>query len=616
MDGGRRRRQTESDRRERQERARTLGRRFTRAGCDVGAFSTADIELESTPGDITTFFGLGSPEDISAKAAAALPSTPANQPAKQAPTTDFLGIAIHCAQGSTLCSGSHARPDPLPDEPGGYVGFQALFGNVNVAPVICAKAPAGCSGGNVKDTDGNVIQDAYGRPGFPNAFSPLASQSLGYAATMLEAGTPVVYLYIADVHDRNPLPLDPATNRPTVAHAFGPGEAEYVAQLKAYDVAFGKFFARLAVDGITKDNTLFVVVPDENDHFVGSAPIPANCNGITIPCTYQFASEINAHINRLLLTQRNNSTPFSVHSDDAPNVYINGNPAPTAAVTRTMEHDLDALTAVNPITGATDKLSVFQADPAEMKLLHMITASPARTPTVTMFGDDNYFFFTQSPNTNCTVAPSCISVPVPPAATFTTWNHGDVQQDITRTWMAMVGPGVEVQGRNDEVFSDHTDVRPTIMALVGLKDSYVHDGRVLVEKLDDHALPKGIRSGEDHYVDLAEAYKQINATLGPFSLNSLVYANRAVTGGDAAYANYLNIIDAITNKRDALAGQMKTALNAAAFEGQPVNHDQQKNLVDQADQLADQMADLAHTGRLDNDRHDGDDNNGRGHSGD
>jgi hypothetical protein len=36
---------------------------------------------------------------------------------------------------------------------------------------------------------------------FPNSFSPTASQSLGYAAAMLEASLPVVYVYIADAHD-------------------------------------------------------------------------------------------------------------------------------------------------------------------------------------------------------------------------------------------------------------------------------------------------------------------------------------------------------------------------------------------------------------------------------
>src|ERR1700730_13861416 len=126
---------------------------FTRAGCDVGAFSIANMEFESLPADVRTVFGPGSPEDVSVSAALALPRTPANAPARQATNTDYLGIAVHCSQGSQLCNNSHARADALPDEPNGYAGFKALFGNVNVAPVICAAAPAGCNGsGSVKDT--------------------------------------------------------------------------------------------------------------------------------------------------------------------------------------------------------------------------------------------------------------------------------------------------------------------------------------------------------------------------------------------------------------------------------------------------------------------------------
>jgi len=311
----------------------------------------------------------------------------------------LLGVAVHCASSSPLCSGSNGAPDLLPDEPGGYTNFNALYGNINVAPVICQNASAAAcdSNGHVKDINGNLVTDAFGRPGFPSGFSPTAAQSLGYAAAMLERGISVVYLYIADAHDRNPLTPDPTTGF-TTARAFGPGEAEYVAQLRAYDQAFGAFFARLAARGITRENTLFVVVPDENDHFVGSQPTPVGCDGINVPCTYQFASEINASLNRLLATQRGNTTPQVVHNDDAPNMYIVGNPAPTAPVTRTMEYDLDALTTTNPITGKTDKLSLFLADQAEMKLLHMVTASPARTPTLTMFGNDDYFFSNDSKN--------------------------------------------------------------------------------------------------------------------------------------------------------------------------------------------------------------------------
>ena len=52
-----------------------------------------------------------------------------------------------------------------------------MFGNISVQPVISPSGP-------VKDLDGNIIADAFGRPGFPNAFSPTATQSLGYAATL------------------------------------------------------------------------------------------------------------------------------------------------------------------------------------------------------------------------------------------------------------------------------------------------------------------------------------------------------------------------------------------------------------------------------------------------
>jgi hypothetical protein len=86
---------------------------FTRAGCDVGAFSVANIEFESIPADVNTVFGATSPEGIEA-----------NNPAvRDKANADFLGIAIHCAKGSPLCNNAHARPDLLPDEPGGLYGL-------------------------------------------------------------------------------------------------------------------------------------------------------------------------------------------------------------------------------------------------------------------------------------------------------------------------------------------------------------------------------------------------------------------------------------------------------------------------------------------------------------
>src|SRR5215471_16568977 len=180
----------------------------------------------------------------------------------------------------------------------------------------------------------------------------------------------------------------------------------------------------------------------------------------------------------------------------------------------------------------------------------------------------------------------------PTNSTFA-WNHGDVQEDITRTWMAMAGPGVKRQGRDASVFSDHTDVRPTMMAPVGLKDDYVHDSRVLAEDLDERALPHGIRAHREQFLKLARVYKQLTAPLGSVGLNSLDFANRSIVADDTTYAQYLATLGAITSNRDALASEIKAVLDAAAFAGQDVDEHMAGDLVSRANRIVDQVADLA-----------------------
>jgi hypothetical protein len=549
---------------------------FTRAGCDVGVFSLNGLAIENAT-DIANIFG----------------SSAGTQ------NQDYLGIAIHCANdSSSQCNkqGANARPDVLADEPGPngepgpgrYTGFSALYGNINVQPVISPSGP-------VMDLDGQVIYDSNpgnpnsNKPGFPTNFDPTATASLGYALQMLKVGIPIIYAYIADAHDpQRPNVKDAALNpAPNGGNAYGPGEAGYVAQLKAWDGAFGKFFANLQGLGIDETNTLFVVVPDENDHFAGGPPT-ANCDGVNTPCTYAKVGEIDAALDKLLLQQRMNSTPFLVHSDSAPNFYLNTNPGPTDKVTRTMEIDADALKVVSPITGNTDKLSKLLADRAEMKLLHMVTFSPQRTPTFTMFGNDNYFFTTGNPCNSTTV----FACELPGFA----WNHGDFQRDITRTWVGFAGPGVKQLGRHDGQFTDHTDVRPTLMALLGLTDDYVHDGRVIAEWINDHALPDGIRDRREDFIELAQVYKQLNAPKGELGRASLVWANRSVTSvstGDQTYMRYLKRIADITDDRDELAGKIKTVLDNAAFHNQPVGEGAEDGLGNRARRLIDEVKDLA-----------------------
>ena len=167
---------------------------YTRAGCDVGAFSVANIEFERLPDDVTTVLWRRQPLPTS-RCGAELNVAELRRPSSSRTPTISASRSI-ARINSPLCNNSFAANDLLPDEPNGYNGFKGLFGNINVQPVISPSGP-------VKDLDGNVIADQFGHPGFPNIFSPSATQSLGYAATMLEAGVQVVYLYIADAHDNH-----------------------------------------------------------------------------------------------------------------------------------------------------------------------------------------------------------------------------------------------------------------------------------------------------------------------------------------------------------------------------------------------------------------------------
>jgi len=534
---------------------------YTRAGCNFGAVATANTILENTSVDVSRVFGPNSPQQQ---------EVIANPPPSTLPQADFVGIGIHCALGNSLCSSTNTgQPDLLPDEPGAYTGYMGLFGHKYVAPQISPSGP-------LTDLNGNVIQDPQGHIGFPGFDGMSAAVSLAYVADMQEHSVPITYAYISDAHDMHPS-----------GPAFGPGQAGYVAALKAYDNAFNTFFTRLANDGINQSNTLFVFTADEGDHFVGGPPSPAGCDGVTTPCTYSKIGEINANMAGLLATEQGVTNSFTVHSDSAPTVYINGNPARNnETITRPFERAVSKLTAVNPITGNTDTLTQFLADPVEMKLLHMITADPARTPTFTMFADPNYFLFAGAANCN---SPCVTENPA------FAWNHGDVQPEIITTWLGMVGPGVDQTGIDSTTWSDHTDIRPTILTLLGLTDDYSHDGRVLIEDLQGSALPPTLQKSSDNFTALAQMYKQIDACVGQLGLASLKVSTKALesnTPHDNTYTNLENHLIRITSKRDALAAKMIAFLEGAEFIGQPISKGQADPLISQGQDLLDEVNSL------------------------
>ena len=584
---------------------------FTRAGCNVGDVSTANMVLENTPVDIPKVFGQTSPESMQ------LAADPDHF--KDAEVADYVGLAVHCPVDGQFCASATAVkfgqtspsstqvPDALPDEPGGYTGFNALFGHRYIAPQLGAGTPdlshngfhVTNSAGNLVDLNGNQINGAFltNHPGFPG-FGPInASQTLAYVADLQETGVPVTYGYIADIHGNEHISgVSACAHSPS---ALGSGDACYIAQAQYYDAAFAGFFQRLAADGITPANTEFVFSADEGDHEAGAnagraiTPTPANCDGATVSgltvtpdvfCTYPAGSfgELGGNIKGLIVTETGNTTPFSLESDTAPQFYVTGNPASTAPVVRQLEHDVSSLTANNPYVGGTQPVANYLADPTEEAILHFVNADPARTPTFSLFAKPDYFFFNGGP----TCSGSCVS-----QNTAFAWDHGAYAPEINTDWLGLAGPGVAVGGLDGPgaaggpnsagpnsgqgtvpaagtkgTWVEETDIRPTLIYLAGLRDDYVHDGQVISQIL---TRPHG-ELHNPQVVALSACYRQLNSSVGQFGTATLQADTAAVestSAGDTAYTSAVASLAALESKRDALAQQIKDGLDAASFGG-------------------------------------------------
>ena len=136
------------------------------------------------------------------------------------------------------------------------------------------------------------------------------------------------------------------------------------------------------------------------------------------------------------------------------------------------------------------------------------------------------------------------------------------------TWLGVAGPGIRHLGVTRNVWSDHTDIRPTILALLGLRDDYRSDGRALWEFAEPSALPAGLRGHRTTLDRLGAVYKQLNACVGEFGTNTLGAATKAIrsdTPGDARYGATVAGLTALGQARDRVAGQIAALLDQATF---------------------------------------------------
>jgi hypothetical protein len=243
------------------------------------------------------------------------------------------------------------------------------------------------------------------------------------------------------------------------------------------------------------------------------------------------------------------------------------------------------LSIVNPHTGLSEsllgtglgpELQGAMVDAAGQKLLHMnTTADTNRSPTFTFFGDPNFFFQSGGPLTG-------------QVFTGDSWNHGDIQPEIGRTFIGIAGPGVSNLGVTSSFFSDHVDLRPTILYLCGLHDDYKSDGRVLTEVINSKLLSQGLHSDPKQVEALGQAYKAINAPFGPLATAALQVSTAALLSNSAGDATYFSLEGKIVNwtqRRDTIAAQVKSMLDAVEFQGGKLDHNAAKNLIDQANAL-------------------------------
>ncbi|MBV8445129.1 MAG: hypothetical protein JOZ92_04355, partial [Candidatus Dormibacteraeota bacterium] len=152
-------------------------------------------------------------------------------------------------------------------------------------------------------------------------------------------------------------------------------------------------------------------------------------------------------------------------------------------------------------------------------------------------------------------------------------------------------------GVDSSTWADETDVRPTLMALTGLSDDYVSDGRVLFEDVSRSLLPPayGDPGRRDTLADLEYAYKQINADVGAFGVATLEASTKALestSAGDHTYWDIENALATLGAKRDALARNIAEALYDLEFHQQPIANDTAADWTARANALIAAAAEL------------------------
>jgi hypothetical protein len=221
-------------------------------------------------------------------------------------------------------------------------------------------------------------------------------------------------------------------------------------------------------------------------------------------------------------------------------------------------------------------------------------------PTYTLFPKPDYYFSTSGANVSINNSYA--------------YDHGYYTPNIDITWVGIAGPGVAKNGVDGPQPADssqvhdpestatvpdaskvgtwveETDIRPTMLYLLGLKDDYQSDGHVITQALT--SVPPALAAT----ADLAKGYDQLNSSVGRFATDTLIADTKALASGsatdDSAYRHEQQMLAPLADDRDRAAAKIKETLAQAAAGKMPSHGEIQsglshvKELLARADRLA------------------------------
>ena len=220
----------------------------------------------------------------------------------------------------------------------------------------------------------------------------------------------------------------------------------------------------------------------------------------------------------------------------------------------------------------------------------MVNSDPKRTPSFTLFGDDDFFFQigerVQGAGTRSGRPPSA-STRASPGTTATTrtrsatpgsaWSgpvstaHGDRQHDLERP--------------RRPAPDDQRAARPA---------GQLHRRRPRRRRRFSTIEPSRRGSTTTPSTKLGASYKQINAPFGQFADDTLVASTAALKTSDALkYESIETAIANLTLTRNVLAGEIRQALNDASSGNGRIDDDQARAWIKRAQNLLDQAHALA-----------------------